>query len=66
MDTEAGTDAIRKELHHMADSLREGATWDDVMDEVYVQIVIDEGLKAGKDGPLFTTGEIRKELGLLR
>lgn len=66
MDNEAGTAAIRKELRHMADALPEGATWDDVMDEVYVQIVIDEGLQAGKDGRLYTTEEIRKDLGLLR
>jgi hypothetical protein len=34
------------------------------MEEVYLQIVIDAGLKAGREQRTYTTEEIRKELGL--
>lgn len=47
-----------------ADKLPDGATWHDVMEEVYLQIVIDAGLKAGREQRTYTTEEIRKELGL--
>jgi hypothetical protein len=64
MDGNGHTATIRDELHHIADKLPDGATWHDVMEEVYLQIVIDAGFKAGREQRTYTTEEIRKELGL--
>lgn len=56
--------AVKDEVRRMADDLPGDATWDDVMERVYVQQVIDAGLKASKEGELRTVEEVRKSYGL--
>jgi hypothetical protein len=48
----------------MAEELPEDATWDDVMEEVYLKQAIEAGLKARADGRTRPVGEVRKSFGL--
>ncbi len=64
MDRDGGTTVLRDELHRIADSLPEDATWDDVMEEVYLQKVIEKGLKDVREGRVKPVEEIRRKYGL--
>ena len=48
----------------MADRLPENATWDDVMEEVYLQKVIERGLKASREGRMKPLDEVMRKYGL--
>ena len=48
----------------MADALAEDATWDDVMEQVYLKQVIEAGLKASAEGRKRPVSEVRKSYGL--
>lgn len=56
--------AVKDEVRRIAEELPDDATWDDVMERVYVQQVIDAGLKASREGRLRTVEEVRKSYGL--
>lgn len=64
MDGNGNTATIREELHHIADKLPDGATWHDVMEEVYLQIVIEDGLKASREGRVKPLEEVMRKYGL--
>ena len=53
-----------KEVRRMAEELPEDATWDDVMERVYVQQAIAAGLEAARQGKTRTVTEVRKSFGL--
>ena len=56
--------AVKDQLKRMAKELREDATWEDVMEAVYLQRVVADGLKDLREGRVYSSEEIRKDLGL--
>ena len=56
--------AVKEEVRQMADALAEDATWDDVMEQVYLKQVIAAGLKASAEGRKRPVSEVRKSYGL--
>jgi hypothetical protein len=56
--------AVKDEVRRIADELPEDATWDDVMDRIYVNQAIEAGLRSSKTGKLRTVEEVRKAYGL--
>ena len=56
---------VRKEdAHKLIDQLPPGATWDDLMHEIYVREAIEKGLEDSKAGRTKDVAEIRKKYGL--
>lgn len=56
--------AVKEEVRRLADSLPDDATWDDVMERLYVILAIEAGLKARAEGKVRSVGEVRKSYGL--
>jgi len=55
---------VKDEVRRIADELPDDATWDDVMDRIYVNQAIEAGLRSSKEGKLRTVEEVRKSYGL--
>jgi hypothetical protein len=56
---------IKKEdAHELVDRMPENATWDDLINEIYVRQVIEQGLADSKAGRTTDVGEVRKRYGL--
>ena len=55
---------VKQEVRRLGEDLPEDATWDDVMEEVFLKQAIEAGLKAGSEGRKRTVGEVRKSYGL--
>jgi hypothetical protein len=41
-----------------------GATWDDVMEQVYIRQAIEAGLKSANENELIEVDEVRRRFGL--
>ena len=52
--------------HNLVDKMPEKSTWDDLIYEIYVRQVIEEGLADSKSGKTKDVEDIRKEYGLPR
>ena len=48
----------------LVEALPEDATWDDLIQQVYVSEAIEEGLQDADAGRLVDTAKVRAELGL--
>ncbi len=55
--------AVKQEIRRIAEELPDDATWDDVMERVYVIQAIEAGLKASSEGRRRTVEEVRKSYG---
>jgi hypothetical protein len=56
---------MRKEdAHKLVDKMPENATWDDLIYEIYVRQVIEQGLADSKAGKTKDVSEVRKKYGL--
>ncbi|MEO3677892.1 hypothetical protein [Rheinheimera fenheensis] len=56
---------LRKdEAHKLIDQLPADATWEDLMEQIYVRQAIEQGLSDSEQGKLQTVQEIRKKYGL--
>ena len=56
---------VRKEaMHKLVDQLPAGATWDDLMQEIYVRAAIENGLDDSESGRTKDVSEIRRKYGL--
>lgn len=55
---------IKEEAHKIIDRMPAGATWDDLMHEIYVREVIELGLADSKAGHTKDVKEIRVKYGL--
>ena len=51
---------IKEEAKKLVDSLPDGASWDDIIYELYVRKKIDEGLKAADEGKLISHEEVKQ------
>ena len=61
MDAPSNVKAAARQL---VDRLPEGASWDDLMYEIYVRQGIEEGLADAAAGRTVSAAEARAELGL--
>ena len=52
------------QAHMLIDKMPEKSTWDDLIDEIYVRQVIEEGLADSKAGRTKDIREIRGKYGL--
>ncbi len=58
------TAIIKEEAHKIIDQMPAGATWDDLMHEIYVREVIELGLADSKAGRTKDVKEIRAKYSL--
>ncbi len=58
------TAIIKEEAHKIIDQMPAGATWDDLMHEIYVREVIELGFADSKAGRTKDVKEIRAKYGL--
>lgn len=58
------TAIIKEKAHKIIDQMPEGATWDDLIHEIYVREVIELGLADSKAGRTKDVKEIRAKYGL--
>lgn len=54
----------KEEAHRLIDRLPEKATWDDLMNEIYIREVIEMGLEDSKAGRTRDVKEVRAKYGL--
>jgi hypothetical protein len=55
---------IKDEAHKLIDTLPADATWDDLMEQIYVRQAIENGLRDSEQGKLQSVQEIRQKYGL--
>ena len=58
------TTMAKDQAHILIDKMPEKSTWDDLIHEIYVRQVIEEGLADSKAGRTKDVGEIREKYGL--
>jgi hypothetical protein len=58
------TENIKQEAYRLLDKLPEQATWDDLMDRIYVRQAIEAGIKDSDAGEMVDVHEVRKRFGL--
>ena len=56
--------AVKQEVRRLAEELPEDATWDDVMEQIFLKQAIEAGLKASAEGRTRTVEEVRASFGL--
>jgi hypothetical protein len=54
----------KDEAHELVDRMADGATWDDLIDQIYVREVIEQGLADSKAGRTTDVQEVRRKYGL--
>ncbi|MFK5986950.1 MAG: hypothetical protein QM479_16200 [Pseudomonadota bacterium] len=55
---------MKDDAHKLIDQLPMNATWDDLLNEIYVREVIEKGLDDSKSGKTKDVQEIRNKYGL--
>jgi len=55
---------MKDDAHKLVDQLPMNATWDDLLDKIYVREVIEKGLDDSKLGQTKSVQEIRSKYGL--
>ena len=55
---------VKDEAQHLIDNLPENATWDDVMDTIYVRQAVESGIEDSDAGRVLDVGEVRARFGL--
>jgi len=58
------TTMAKDQAHQLVDRMPENSTWDDLIYEIYVREVIEEGLADSRAGRVVGVGELRKKYGL--
>ena len=54
------TESIKQEAYRLLDNLPEKATWDDLMDTIYVRQAIEAGIKDSDAGRTVDVKEVRE------
>lgn len=54
----------KDEAHKLIDRMPSNATWDDLMQEIYVREAIEKGLSDSKEGRTTDVREVRAKYGL--
>ena len=55
----------KDEAHELVNRMPENATWDDLIEEIYVRQVIEQGLSDSKAGRTTEVQAVRHKYGLL-
>lgn len=58
------TAMTKDQAHQLVDRLPDNASWDDLIYEIYVREVIEEGLADSRAGKVLGVEEVRKKYGL--
>lgn len=56
--------SIRERAHALIENLPDGASWEDLMDSVYVLQAIDRGLEDSRNGRTLSIAEVRAQFEL--
>lgn len=59
-----GTQLAKDEAHKLIDNMPENSTWDDLIYEIYVRQVVEQGLSDSKNCKTTDVHEVRKKYGL--
>lgn len=62
--SDAQSGDIKSDAHRMIDALPDNATWDDVIDRVYVHQCIEAGIEDTDAGRVVDVEEVRRKFGL--
>jgi hypothetical protein len=54
----------KDEAHELVDRMADNATWDDLIDQIYVREVIEQGLADSNAGRTTDVQEVRRKYGL--
>lgn len=54
----------KDQAHGLVDKMPDNSTWDDLMHEIYVREVIEQGLEDSKAGRTTDVREVRSKYGL--
>lgn len=54
----------KDQAHSLVDKMPDNSTWDDLMHEIYVREVIEQGLEDSKAGRTTDVREVRSKYGL--
>jgi hypothetical protein len=54
----------KDEAHELVDRMADNATWDDLIEQIYVREVIEQGLSDSKAGRTTDVQEVRRKYGL--
>jgi Tfp pilus assembly protein PilO len=54
----------KEDAHQLVEQLPAGATWEDLMREIYVRAAIEKGLEDSRFGRTKDVAEIRRKYGL--
>jgi hypothetical protein len=63
-ETNMSTIISKQEAHKLVEQLPAGATWEDLMREIYVRAAIEKGLEDSRSGRTKEVSEIRAKYGL--
>ena len=55
---------VKEEAHKLVDKMPEDSTWDDLIDEIYVRQVIEQGFADSRAGRTSEVREVRAKYGL--
>lgn len=58
------TTRVKEQARELVERLPETATWDDLMEEIYVRQAVERGLRDVEAGRTLTTDQLRTRLGL--
>ncbi len=59
------TERMRKDqAHKLIDRMADDSTWDDLIHEIYVRQVIDQGLADSQAGKTMDVSDVRRKYGL--
>ena len=58
------TTLSKQEAHQLIDRMPEGATWEDLIYEIYVRQAVESGLADSQAGRTTEVGEVRAGYGL--
>ena len=58
------TNGVKEEARQLVERLSDTATWDDLMEEIYVRQAVERGLRDVEAGRTLTTDQLRSRLGL--
>lgn len=58
------TQGIKQEAYKILNQLPDQATWDDLMQQIYVRQVIEAGIKDSDAGCTMDVKDVRKKFGL--
>jgi len=55
---------IKEQAHHLVEKMPDNSTWDDLMREIYVRSVIEQGMQDSVSGHTMDVREVRAKYGL--